>query len=211
MKKAIFKSLAFLFIFVLLFLYFNDPPTGEKYITDPARYLRTNDFVRETRGKSFVKVLPDEIPSGTVPEYRYWYYCALLGEPVYSLSLKLSKCSPEYVRAERQRMTDLDGFIKFDTADGELWIKEENLNNFERYYDDELLDGCEYPFEIVSLGDDGTISYLEAYVVEGLIFLPEIEAELKQVYEIIQNSSQFERLSGGKTRADYTRKILAFH
>ena len=30
MKKAIFKSLAFLFIFVLLFLYFNDPPTGEK-------------------------------------------------------------------------------------------------------------------------------------------------------------------------------------
>ena len=103
-----------------LFLYFNDPPTGEKYITDPARYLRTNDFVRETRGKSFVKVLPDEIPSGTVPEYRYWYYCALLGEPVYSLSLKLSRCSPEYVRAEQQRMADLDGFIKFDTADGEL-------------------------------------------------------------------------------------------
>ena len=90
MKKAIFKSLAFLFIFVSLFLYFNDPPTGEKYITDPTRYLRPNDFVRETRGKSFVKVLPDEIPSGTVPEYRYWYYCALLGEPVYSLSLKLS-------------------------------------------------------------------------------------------------------------------------
>ena len=108
-------------------------------------------------------------------------------------------------------MTDLDGFIKFDTADGELWIKEESINNFERYYDDVLLDGCEYPFEIVSFGDDSTISYLEAYVVEGLIFLPEIEDELKQVFEIIQNSSQFERLSGGKTRADYTRKILAFH
>ena len=39
MKKAIFKSLAFLFIFVLLFLYFNDPPTGEKYITGQTRYL----------------------------------------------------------------------------------------------------------------------------------------------------------------------------
>ena len=62
-----------------------------------------------------------------------------------------------------------------------------NLDNFERYYDDELLDGCEYPFEIVSFGNDGTISYLEAYVVEGLIFLPEIESELKQVYENIQN------------------------
>ena len=44
MKKAIFKSLAILFIFVLLFLYFSDPPTGEKYITDPTRYLRTNEI-----------------------------------------------------------------------------------------------------------------------------------------------------------------------
>lgn len=191
MEKAVKKRLiAYVLLAILtgavLFLAFRDePPVGERIVTDPVRYLQTSRYVATRREaaladgrltRSFLPYLQD---GAEMRDYLYWYNCALLGDPNYAVAVTVYYADEGAFEAEIRRLCALEDF-GWTASEGTLIIDKGTAPKIRALLEPPLRDGCEYLLEyaIVSL-KERTITYTEADLWEGQVCHETIRGQLE--------------------------------
>lgn len=171
MKKIFVPIICFfvliLFSFVIAIIVFLSIgyPVGNVEITDESKYLDTNDFTQEMIDEYSVGVLPAKInPGKNICNYNYSYNCALFGEPTCVVYLSCKYADIDEFKNEENRINTLcniqsqmNDYKALYTSDSEL------INNYNKYTDNEVLDGLLYIFEFAIINqDESTIEYVFA-------------------------------------------------
>lgn len=185
-KRLITSALMVLFAGAILFFLFKDePPVGERIVTDPARYLQTSRYVATRReaaladGRLTRSFLPDLQDGAEMREYLYWYKCALLGDPNYAVAVTVYYADEGAFEAEIRRLCALEDF-GWTASEGTLIVEKGTAPKIRAYLEPPLHDGCEYLLEyaIVSL-KERTITYTEANLWEGQVCHETIRGQLE--------------------------------
>ncbi len=191
MKKR--KGVLILFVLLLavyLLLFFGEPPIREELKTDPREYLKTNRYVKGLReefaeeGSITDGFFPSQINAEQTVSYRYWYACALLGDPNYAITVTIQFPTDEALQRERERINDLEGFSETVSDDSVIIGGKRIFKQLEGFFEPPVLDGSRYTMEyaIISM-ENRTITYSEVCIWENQIIDETIKSQLKLVYK----------------------------
>lgn len=167
--KVLTRSLALVLLLLCALTACSDPPIGSTYVTDLDKFNEYNGYVKELLENSFNGSFPSEVSDEwSDAEYCYDYQCAALGEAVFSRYLSC-KADDALFQSEQTRIAELTS-KSVTTNDGGIgYLVNCDEDELDEYFNDTVLDGYTYCFEIVFFDESsGQIEYLTAYYVEGI-------------------------------------------
>lgn len=151
-------------------------PVASELVTDSAKYLQTNSYVKEELAAFSVFPLPEAIPDdATVLEYRYAYDCAAFGDPNFSVILVLQYTSETAYQQEQQRIRSCMYSDTSEKAGESEYYFGNTLSGFEVLTDDKVEDGNCAVLQFVFLNDEElTVTYAIGQLYDGSRYDDEI-------------------------------------
>lgn len=181
MKISIWLILS-IFIFMcflpISYAYENDPPVGTVYTEDVSSYMQYNEYVLEMLDSFYTGVLPDEVGSLAVKNYCYWYQCASLGAPNFSVYLSFQYDTAEEYHAGIDNIEELpQEYEKIITPLDKTYFLKGTQQGIEEILDDQILDGLFHRFEIVQYSEsEHSVNMFAAQMWDGSV--PESQKEI---------------------------------
>lgn len=184
------RKLSLLLALVLLLLCAlsacTDPSVGSEHVTELEQFGEYNQYVEELLADSFRGSFPRELPSECSDSvYCYDYQCAALGEAVFSLYLSCEADQSLY-SSEQTRISELTSDAVTLNSGKLCRLVNCDQDALEEYFNDILLDGYVYCFEIVIFDEPSMqIEYLTSYYVEGISKPAHLDDVLLEIKEAV--------------------------
>ena len=179
MKKLIRVLLGFVVVvavlcFIDLYVW-QDPPAWRVSLDDPLLYSHYNHYVKQDLKNNYRGMLPNRISRKQCISYQYDYSCGILGDPQYSIALKM-QYDPVFYASEKCRILYLEG--EFYGNNEDTYVLTGSREDLQGYIDNVICDGMFYRFEIARF-DDGKyeIEYYTALLQDNR-YDPNIEKRL---------------------------------